>query len=63
MEIFYEVIPGFLPTQAIYDNVVEVDDEISKTTVENMYKKILGSIPDIDDLSHLKVKMVYNIFY
>ena len=23
-----EVIPGFLPFQAIYDNVVEVDEEI-----------------------------------
>ena len=31
--------------QAIYDNVVEIDEEISKTTVENMYKKILGCIP------------------
>ena len=39
-DIVYEVIPGFLPLQAIYDNVVEIDEEISKTTVENMYKKI-----------------------
>jgi hypothetical protein len=44
-DIAYEVIPGFLPFPAIYDNVVEVDEEISKTTVENMYKKILGCIP------------------
>uniref|UniRef100_A0A4W5LRK9 Reverse transcriptase domain-containing protein n=3 Tax=Hucho hucho TaxID=62062 RepID=A0A4W5LRK9_9TELE len=44
-DIVYEVIPGFLPFNAIYDNVIEVDDEISKTTVDNMYKKILGCIP------------------
>lgn len=45
-DILYEVIPGFLTVQAIYDNVCEVEDEISKTTVDNMYKRILGCIPE-----------------
>ena len=44
-DVAYEVIPGFLPFQAIYDIVVEIDEEISKTTEENNYKKILGCIP------------------
>jgi exonuclease III len=44
-DILYEVIPGFLPCQAIFDNVDEENDEIGRTTVENMYKRILGCLP------------------
>lgn len=38
--IVYEIIPGFLTSQAIYDNVMEVDDDVCRTGVESMFKKI-----------------------
>ena len=44
--ICYEVIPGFLPENAIVEIVQEKIPEISTTEVKNAYKKILSAIPD-----------------
>lgn len=41
----YEVIPGFLPGEAIFDIINEWDEEVGRGTVNNMYDKIKNSIP------------------
>ncbi|KAK0135242.1 hypothetical protein N1851_028935 [Merluccius polli] len=44
-DTMYEVIPGFLRKECIYDAVVEVDEDVSRVTVYNKYEKIKESIP------------------
>lgn len=36
----YEVVPGFLPDQAILDTVWSVDEDVRKGTVLRMYERI-----------------------
>ncbi|KAL7375642.1 hypothetical protein ABVT39_021354 [Epinephelus coioides] len=44
-DIMYEFLPGFLPTQAIFDSVKEVDYDASYRTVSNYYEAIQECIP------------------
>lgn len=44
-DIMYEVIPGFLPTHVIYDNMREIDEDVKYTAVSEYYQIIKQSIP------------------
>ncbi len=44
-DIMYEVLPGFLPAQAICDSVQEVNQDVNFTTVSNYYRVIRDSVP------------------
>ncbi len=44
-DIMYEVLPGFLPAQAICDSVQEVNQDVNSTTVSNYYRVIRESVP------------------
>lgn len=41
----YEYVAGFLPNRAIYDCVCEWDDDIRRSTVDNVVENIKTSIP------------------
>lgn len=44
-DICYEVIPGFLPTQAIFDVIKEKNSDVSYKYVKDLYMMLLNSIP------------------
>lgn len=44
-DITYEVIPGFLSVQAIYDMIQEKNDSVSFEVVKTKYRKLLLSLP------------------
>ncbi len=44
-DFVYEVIPGFLPDQAIIDCVQDFDEEVCKSTIVNMYNKLKTAVP------------------
>ena len=45
MHLTYEVVPGFLKMDAIYEILSEIESEITYKEVVNNYKKILTSMP------------------
>lgn len=44
-DIVYEYVGGFLPNRAVYDSVVEWDDEIGESQVDTMCENIKISLP------------------
>lgn len=44
-DIAYEYVPGLLPARAIYDCVMEWDEDVKRAAVDNMYDKIKRSMP------------------
>lgn len=44
-DYMYEIVPGFLPSQAILDIVMEENENMRKSTVLNIFEKIKNSIP------------------
>ncbi len=44
-DVAYEYVKGFLPNRAIYDYVVEWDDEIEKSKVDSVCENIKTSLP------------------
>ncbi|XP_059402554.1 uncharacterized protein LOC132133669 [Carassius carassius] len=44
-DIIYEVIPGFLRNNCIYDSVCELDGMESRVKVNNIYERIKASLP------------------
>ncbi len=44
-DIMYELVPGFLPPQAIYDNIKEIDYNVKMKEITNYYNDLKESIP------------------
>ncbi len=44
-DMAYEYVKGFLPNRAIYDYVVEWDDEIAESKVDSVCENIKTSFP------------------
>ena len=67
-DVMYEVIPGFLRVECIYDSVCEVQEEASWKGIESIYSRIKVSIPErwrhiIDrDIVKEKTKQIPNLY-
>lgn len=44
-DIMYEVIPGFMPTNAAFDMIRRINDTMPRKTIMNFMEKILTSLP------------------